>query len=811
MNAKVFIYDIDYRAFEDTISIVLYGRTEEGRTVSIYDPSYKPYFYVLPTDIDKAEKEIMDLLKKKKFSIEDIQRCRLIHNGVEKDFLKVFCLKPQDTTKARDIIKMLEKARGGSGVVEDEYEYQMGFYRSYLLDKGVSCMNWIEVDAEETTADLDTEVVLKARSVKPSEENPLQLKVLAFDTEVVEQKRGERSLVMVSLYGKDLRKVITYQKSSFPDYVEVVSDEKSLIERFVETVKEYDPDIVVGYNSDLYDFDVLRERANKLKVALGPLSRDGSGVSIAKRARFSTARLKGRVHIDIFNFINNILAPMLQTEVLSLDAVSSEVLGDEKIEMEYHEIVEAWQKGKELSRLAAYCLKDSELTFRLSEVILPQIYQLTRLIGQSLFDTSRMTYSQLVEWFYSKKAKQSSRVIPNQPKFDEIKRRQKETYTGGYVKEPVAGLHENIAVVDFASLYPSIISTFNISVETINCGCCKGDGHKVPGLKYWFCKKRVGFESSIIKDLLVEREQLKKEMKKYRPDTPEYHWYDTRQKAVKTIANASYGYYAFAASKWYSRECAESITAYGRHWIKTIMERAEKEGFPPVYGDTDSAFLMLGSRKEKELLEFLDRLNSELPGIMKVELEGFYKRGIFIPREIGGGTAKKRYALIDKEGNLKIRGLEKVRRDWSQIAKRTQERVLRMVMADRDIEGAVRLLRQTIEDLKAYRVSISDLVVYEQLSKPLEEYKQTSPHVEAAKKLKKKGITLNPGSVIGYVICKGEGSLSQRAEPVEFAEVKNVDVDYYIENQILPATLRILKVVGVEEEEILQDKGNSLF
>jgi hypothetical protein len=80
MNAKVFIYDIDYRAFEDRVSILLYGRTEEGRTVSIYDPSYKPYFYVLPTDIDRAEKDIMNLLKKKKFSIEDIQRCRLIHN-----------------------------------------------------------------------------------------------------------------------------------------------------------------------------------------------------------------------------------------------------------------------------------------------------------------------------------------------------------------------------------------------------------------------------------------------------------------------------------------------------------------------------------------------------------------------------------------------------------------------------------------------------------------------------------------------------------------------------------------------------------
>jgi DNA polymerase I/DNA polymerase-2 len=701
------------------------------------------------------------------------------------------------------VIKTLEERRGGSGSILDEYEYQMGFYRSYLADRGISSLDWLAVEGETFDLDFDADLKVKAKVIKKMDRDSMPFKTLAFDTEVVEERRGERQLVMISLYGEEMKKIITYKKGKFPNDVEVVKDENELLSRFVESVNQYDPDIVTGYNSDLYDFDVIRERATKLRVRLDSLSVDGSGVALSKRARVSAARLKGRVHVDLFHFINSILASILQTEVLSLDAVSAEILGDEKIEMEYAEIVEAWKEEKNLGKLAQYCLKDSELTFRLSKVLLPQIYQLTKIVGQSLFDTSRMMYGQLVEWYYTRRAKEMGRIIPNQPKFEEIQKRQQETYTGGYVKEPEAGLHENIAVIDFASLYPSISSTYNISVETLNCSCCKKDGHKVPELPFWFCKRKEGFESKVVKDLLTERETLKKELKKLAPHTPAYNLINTRQMALKTVANASYGYYGFAASKWYSKECAETITAFGRHWIRRIMEEAERKGFQTLYGDTDSAFLGLGKKSEKELLPFLEGLNKELPGIMHIELEGFYQRGIFIPREVGGGVAKKRYALMDEKGNLKIRGLEKVRRDWSNLAKRIQEEILKLILGKKDIEGAVKLVKDGIRMLKDRKVELKDLVVYEQLTKPIGEYKLISPHISAAKKLTAKGIPVNAGSVVGFVIEKGSGSISEKAQPIEFADLKRIDTDYYIHHQILPASLRILKVLGVDEERLL--------
>ncbi|HSB04601.1 MAG TPA: DNA-directed DNA polymerase [Thermodesulfobacteriota bacterium] len=803
MKIEFCLLDLDYEKIDGNIPIILYGRTPDGKRAVIVDPTYEPYFYILPKNLERGRKDIENLLKKKNVKVKRIEETRKILWGEEQDFLKVYCFLPQDTGKVRDVIKILEEKRGGPGSVLEEYEYTMGFYRSYMVDKGISSLDWLSVEGEPFEGDFDAKVIIKARTIKRIDRDPAQFRVLAFDTEVVEEKRGERQLVMISLYGEKIKKIVTYKRGRFQNHVEVVKDEKELLSRFVESVRGYDPDILTGFNSDLYDFDVIRERATKLKLKLDHLSIDGSGVTLSKRARFSAARLKGRVHIDLFTFINNVLATTLQTEVLSLDSVSAEILRDEKIEMEYAEMVEAWKEEKELEKLAEYCLKDSELTFRLSKVLLPQIFELTKIVGQSLFDASRMMYSQFVEWYYTKRAKEMDRIIPNQPKFEEIQQRQKETYTGGYVKEPEPGLHENIAVIDFASLYPSITSTYNISIETLNCPCCKEDGNKVPELPFWFCKKKEGFESKVVRDLLAERLKLKKDLKKIAPKTLQHNLLNERQLALKTTANASYGYYGFGSSKWYSKECAESVTAFGRYWIKRIMEEARQKGFQTIYGDTDSAFLGLGKKKKEELIDFLEQLNNRLPGIMHIDLEDFYLRGIFIPREIGGGTAKKRYALIDKSGNLKIRGLEKVRRDWSGIARNTQEEVLRLILGKKDIEGAVRLVKERIAILKNLKIELKDLVVYEQLNKPLEEYKVISPHVFAARKLISQGIPVGYGSVIGFVIEKGQKSISEKAQPVEFAELKKIDTDYYINNQILPVSLRILKVLGVDEQRLL--------
>ena len=803
MKIKFFLLDADYFVEGGETKIRLWGKTEKGKNAVLFFKE-DPYFFVLPKDFKKALSDIKKLLDKKKIKVKKIEKVKMKLNGKEKDFLKIVCSKPADTQNVRDVIKTLEEKRGGKGSVIEEYEYAINFYRKFLIDKKISGCCWLEVEGEKIKTDLKVDFAINVRNFKVLEKNDLpNLKILAFDIETIE-KGGKKEVIMVSFLGKNFKKVITDKKGNFPDWVEVVKNEKEILERMIEIFQKQDPDIILSYYGDSFDFQVLSERCQENKVKF-ILSRDNRELKFSRRARISAARISGIVHVDIFNFIQNILSATLQTEVLTLDAVSSEILKDKKIELDYQELLESWREKKNLRKLAEYCLKDSELTFRLSQILLPQIFELSRLVGQILFDVSRMTYSQLVEWYLSKKAGEEKEIIPNQPKFEEILKRKKETYVGGYVKEPIAGIHENIAVIDFRSLYPSIIVSFNISPETLNCDCCKKDGFKVPELKHWFCKKKKGFVSSILKELIEKRAKIKKKLKKLKKDSLEYETLYNKQFALKTIANATYGYFAFPASKWYCKECAESCAAFGRHWIKKAIKEAQKENFVVVYGDTDSLFLKEGKEIEKKVKEFLEKINKNFPGILELDLQGIYERGIFIPRGTYG-TAKKRYALIDKKGELLIRGLETVRRDWCNLAKEVQRKVLEFVLRENDVKKAKNFVKRIIKNLKEKKVALRDLIIYEELTKPIEKYKLISPHVMAAKKLKEKGIEVGEGQVIMFVIEEGAGSISEKAEPIEFAKLEKIDSNYYIERQIVPAAMRVLQVLGVSESELLGEK-----
>jgi DNA polymerase elongation subunit (family B) len=150
-----------------------------------------------------------------------------------------------------------------------------------------------------------------------------------------------------------------------------------------------------------------------------------------------------------------------------------------------------------------------------------------------------------------------------------------------------------------------------------------------------------------------------------------------------------------------------------------------------------------------------------------------------------------------------VRGLEKVRRDWCKLARDTQEKVLRLILEKNDMKGAVEYVKGVIKNLREHKVNLKDLTIYEQLVKPIEEYKAVGPHVMVAKKMRERGKLVGPGIVVMFAITKGKGSISERAEPIEDVKLEDIDEEYYIHHQILPAALRILTVLGVTEEELL--------
>jgi len=193
--------------------------------------------------------------------------------------------------------------------------------------------------------------------------------------------------------------------------------------------------------------------------------------------------------------------------------------------------------------------------------------------------------------------------------------------------------------------------------------------------------------------------------------------------------------------------------------------------------------------------KFLKNINSELPESMELEYEGFYKRGFFV--------TKKRYAVIE-DGNIIAKGLELVRRDWAPVAKNTQQAILMAILKDGNVEKAIKIVEKVLKTVKTGKIEMKDLIIHTQITKKLSDYKQIGPHVVAAQKLEAKGLKIDKGTIIQYVIVKGKGAISQRAVPFEDSKNYNYDTNYYIHNQIIPAVSRIMKSLGYTKEQLIE-------
>ena len=806
MKKKIQLVDTDYQVENGEVAVRCFGKSENGNSVLYYDREFLPYVYVVPKE-DAEIDEIRQFIDEQSFEeqgetlpVRKIERLNLEDLKDEKEVLKVYSSIPAKIPKLKNKFWDLEE-------VDECREFDIPFYRRYLIDKGIRPASWIEVEGEKVeNPDFDT--VVEADQIRILEEKPMEKdspdeteepgnfewNTVAFDLEVYEEE-----VIMASFYGKDYRKVLSTEEID-REFVESVESEKKLIERLVEIVEEEDIDILTGYNTDEFDFDVLRERSNEHNVTLA-LGLDGERMKFNRRGRFKGARLKGRMHLDLYPFISHVIAPGLDSETLDLDSVAEELLGLRKDDLSWEEMKSSWKNKEDLEEFADYSLKDSELAFKLAEELVPQMLELSRITGLIPFDACRLTYGQLTENYLLREAHAKNMMALNRPSQDKRQKRQRQgAYSGGFVYTPEADLYENLALFDFKSLYPTVMVAHNISPDTLNVEKCD-DCFELEEFDYNFCQDEIGFFPELVEELVKDRSEIKMQMKEVERGSQEHQILDNRQQAEKILANSFYGYLGYNSARWYSRESAEAITYLGRKHIQDTIEKAEEEGFEVVYGDTDSVFLKKDNIRE-EMDEFLDEVNDQLPEFMQLEFEGFFTRGFFTSTDSGEG-AKKKYALLSEDGSMKITGFEQVRRDWSPIAKNTQKKVLRKVLED-DVGEAAEIVKETIQKLKEGEVPVEDLKIYTTLTKPPEEYGSTAPHVEAVKKAKKKGDEISPETTVAYVIGRGPGSISSRAELLKYAE--DYDADYYIDNQVIPATLRVLKVFGYTEGQ-LKGKG----
>lgn len=834
MKTQFIPVDYDYFDFEGKNYAKVFGRDGDGKRVCVID-SCEIYLWAILKDdlkkdkinslIKKIEKIQLDI-KGRKTRVEKVELHKKNFLGKPVQALKIFATNYKDLHDIADKLgfKELEKRRG----------YDLGFVTHYIIEKQIKPLQWYEIEGEMLNNSsefggidscLEVDFCIKLNSAKPLAKKDFKPKVLCYDIETDELKIGEGEILMVSLVGENFKKVLTWKKpknhaafvggkeksrrsilrgesaretaGSFA-YVEYVKDEKELLEKFVEYVKDFSPDFLIGYFSDGFDLPYLKARAEKYKLKL-TLGLDGSQPKFSRGVNL-TGKIKGITHIDLLKFIKTAYAQYMQSETLTLNEVAKEFLGDTKkkfkikhsSELEEHD----WRDYYE------YNLYDSVLVLNLFEKFWPDMFEFTRVINEPVFEISRAGLSRYVESYLLHNLDKFNEIPEKKPGHEDISKRYEQRVEGAFVLEPKPGLYENLAMFDFTSMHTSIIISMNISKSTLLDKPSKNvNSIETSKGKFYFSKKP-GFFPELVKEIFDKRKHFKSEYKK-NPNAIT----KARSNAFKVLSASVHGYVGFFGARYYSLESSASILAYVRKFNKETIEKIRKMNYDVIYGDTDSIAFQLSGKTKKKVLEDLKKLNSELPGIMELELEDFYKRGIWVTKRSGLTGAKKKYALIDEKGNIKIRGFETVRRDWCVLARHVQNKIIEMILKEGNEKKALEFLREVVKKIKNRYVDKEELIIRTQLKKPLSEYKAISPHVIAARKMKEMEIPISEGNLISYYIAETKDKKKLVREKVKLpVEKGEYDIEYYLEKQIMPAVENIFQVFDINLKEIMDGK-----
>lgn len=783
MRLRFYLIDVSYEVEGNTPVIMLWGLDENAEPILIKDVSFRPYFYaVLREDADpeRVSREVK-ALSKPKSPIVDVSGADRKYYGRPVNALKVVTVIPESVREYREEVSRLE---GVKEVLEADVRFSM----RYILDREAMPCSWYEANVEDASSSgfrVRNAYVLKGGLQRLEEARPPRLKVLAFDIEVYSplgSLRPENNPVIIIAMANERGEVKVLVK-------EDGGSDASLIEEFVRYVNEYDPDVIVGYNSNMFDWQYLIQRAYVLKTRLD-VGRVKGGVP--RQSAYGHISIPGRLHVDLYNFAEE----MPEIKIKSLDEVA-DYLGvmrkSERVLIPWHEIPKYWDSRELRETLIKYARDDAVSTLLLAKEFLPFAIQLSSLTGLPLDQVGVASVGYRLEWYLMREAVKYGELIPNRVE------RPYEPYKGAIVLEPIKGVHEDVVVLDFTSMYPNLMIKYNVSPDTLVRGDCdESRCYFIEGLNYRFLKDPPGFYKNVLTTLLKLRGEIRALMKRLDPENPEYRVLDERQRALKILANASYGYMGWVGARWYFKEGAESITALGRGTISRAIELARTLGLKVIYGDTDSLFVSYS----RDLIEkFINVVNEELG--LEIKVDKVYKRVFFT-------EAKKRYVGLTGDGRIDIVGFEAVRGDWTDIAKDVQEEVAKIILTTKNVGEAVNYVRRVVESIKSNAIDVEKLVIWKTLTKRIDEYEVDAPHVMAARRLERLGVKLDVGSKIGYVVIKGSGSISSRAHPYMMVKPHEIDTDYYVNHQVIPAALRILSYFGVTEKQLESPRGKSL-
>ena len=574
--------------------------------------------------------------------------------------------------------------------------------------------------------------------------------------------------------------------------VEWLGDERTVLVRMIDVIRQWDPDIISGWHIVGFDFKFLEKKALTHGVPLN-IGRDGDRLQIYERQGASFASMNGRVVLDgPWAFKSNFYS----FENFKLDTVAHEVLGVGKdIEASgMAKVAEIERRYKEdRTALARYNLLDAELVNRviLKTGLFELMLERSRISGLLLEKTGLSTAA--FDHFMLPRLHRLGHVAPNVLDIE-----MEGGAAGGHVFDPIAGLHEHVIVLDFKSLYPSIMRTFHIDPYSRMVAQFNVENNEnIDDILNTPAGINFSRDHHILPNFLTDLTQkraLAKEHKK-----------PALSQAIKILMNSFYGVMGSRGCRFHHVDLPEAITGTGRWILETSKEWIESQGNKVIYGDTDSLFVQLkhseASRAFERAEELATQLNIELAKIIQkrfkttsrldVEFEKYFRKVFFAPLRGGEGGAKKRYAawqwnhLNDSEGKFIFSGLEVVRQDWTKLAKIYQREIYRRLFLGEDIEEWTKDFVSRIKN----REFKKELVYKKRLSKSVSEYKKNiPPHARAAQMLLDHpdyaSEAENLRHINYYMTLRG-------AIPVQL-DPQDIDFQHYIEKQIRPLAESIL-------------------
>ena len=778
----------------------------------VYDESgHKPYCYVKET-LEKVKEMrlpgVVDLVRERKY---DLLRDREI------EVTKIIASDPLAIGGSSNSIREKIKA----------WEADIPYHLSYLYDMRLTpCAPYYLMDGklieaapgeeeikkkiEEVFGDLSEEekrllmdwVSLLEAAQPKFKHLSLDIEVLSpVATRVPSPSKARDKVIAVALIGSDGRREVYLLKT--PGFkeprsdqfdVKVYEDEVQMLRDVFKVMDGYP--VVATFNGDDFDMPYLRHRGEVLKIPKEqiPITLGREGASLRRGIHIDLYKLFMNKSIQVYAFDN-------KYREHTLEAIAQALLGKGKIEIE-KPIGEL--TGEELAK---YCFQDALLVHELltsdNELLLKLLVVLSRISKMPIEDVCRHGVSGWIKSLLYFEHRKRGCLIPRHDELMEEKGVistkaviEGKKYRGAIVVNPVPGVHFNVTVLDFSSLYPSVLKEWNLSYETARCPHPECRDNVVPETTHWICKKRRGIQSEVIGCLRDIRVRWYKP-KSSDQNIPEIQrrWYSVVQRALKVFLNAAYGVFGFEEFPLYCPPVAESTAAIARYAFKKAVEKARELGVEVLYGDTDSLFLKTSD--ERVINELVTWVKKELK--LDLEIDKRYRYIVFSQR-------KKNYLGVTDKGIVDVKGLTGKKSHIPRFIKDAFEDMLKIlseVKSEEEFEEAKRKIMEILKSkyyaLKRGEYNLEDLSFKVMLSKSVERYvKTTPPHVKAARKLMNRGIQVVPGDIIAYVKTKD----SEGVEPLEFARKDQIDVDKYVE--YLTSTFeQVLDALGIDFDRII--------